>query len=164
MNMNETSNNTIVLDSGIWIEILRGTEKGKQAVEFLKDRDFITTTISVAEVERAMIREGEEDKIPEFRKYVDSGGCITLTREIAQTSARLSLKHKLHMADALIYACARINDYIFKGINKDNILSNGKFNLELTRTNKRFELPCKPSKALIKIAKFISTRDFERKR
>ena len=110
--MKEASGNTIVLDSGIWIEIIRGTEKGRQAVKFLENKDFTTTAVSVAEVERAMIRAGEENKIDKLREYFDAGGCINLTREIAELSARLSLKQKIHMADALIYACARINNYI----------------------------------------------------
>ncbi len=99
----------ILLDSGIWLEIIRDTDKGKEAVKFLENKNFTTCAVCIAEVERALRRAGEENKIKKLRRYFDVSGCIDLTRETAALAAKLSLEKELHMADALIYAAGQEN-------------------------------------------------------
>ncbi|ODS42452.1 MAG: hypothetical protein MSIBF_03785 [Candidatus Altiarchaeales archaeon IMC4] len=88
----------ILLDSGIWLEIIRDTDKGKEAVKFLENKNFTTCAVCIAEVERALRRAGEENKIKKLRRYFDVSGCIDLTRETAALAAKLSLEKELHMA------------------------------------------------------------------
>ncbi len=99
----------ILLDSGIWLEIIRDTDRGKEAVKFLENKNFTTCAVCIAEVERALRRAGEENKIKKLRRYFDVSGCIDLTRETAALAAKLSLEKELHMADALIYAAGQEN-------------------------------------------------------
>lgn len=99
----------IFVDSSIWLEILEGSEKGERAKEFLTPREFITSSISIAEVERVLIRNGMEGKLDFIRTIID--GCsISVDKEIARRAAILSLEKKLGLADAIIAASSEIEN------------------------------------------------------
>lgn len=60
---------------------------------------------------------------------------------------------------------SKLRYYVSNGINKKYLTKKGEFNLNLLKNkSQKIILPKKPSKKLIKIAKYIRTTDWERKR
>lgn len=117
-----------MVDSSVWMEIVEGTEKGERARDFLVPRDPITTVISIAEVERALIRKGWKDKL-EFIDAVMDRCAADITKEIAKKAALLSIEKGLGLADAIIAAASLLNkctlytaDKDFKGKGLDVII------------------------------------------
>jgi predicted nucleic acid-binding protein len=110
----------VMVDSSIWVEIIRGTKKGEKAVDFLVPLDAITTTISIAEVERVLLRGGEGEKIVRLDRIIGSSA-ISITSDIAKKAARLSIEKSLGLADALIAAASELNDCLLYTTDRDFI-------------------------------------------
>jgi predicted nucleic acid-binding protein len=100
-----------VIDTSIWIEILGGTELGRQHKPLLLvPRDIIVPTIVQYEIYKWLAREQAVEDAN--RILIFTGDCQVdeLTTAIAVFAAELSAKHKLHSTDAIIYATAQTHN------------------------------------------------------
>lgn len=97
----------ILVDSSGWLEFLTGGPLAGSCAPALKDlRDVITPTIVLYEVYKFIKRERGEEEALVAVGQMGKTRVVPLTDPVALTAADLSLKHKLAMADAIVYATA----------------------------------------------------------
>lgn len=93
------------LDSSAWIEVFHG---GSNAREFLKALHDISTvfvsSISLYEVWKYTILHADVARAKKIKQVMQQGIVVPVDSEIAIHAADLSIKHKLPLADSLIYA------------------------------------------------------------
>jgi predicted nucleic acid-binding protein len=96
---------THILDSSAWLECL---DNGPNTVHFapilLKLPDLIIPTIVITEVRKVALRERPLEKAEEVTRSMLSGILVPIDDDIAVSAADLFIKHKLPLADSLIYA------------------------------------------------------------
>jgi predicted nucleic acid-binding protein len=107
-----------MVDSSVWIEIVRGTSKGEKARSYLSSKEILTTVISITEVERVLARGGESKKAGLVREVMERCS-IDISKEIAKRAAHLSLEKNLGMADAIIAAASEINECVLYTADRD---------------------------------------------
>lgn len=100
-----------LIDSSCWIEFLSGFPKASLIEKYVKKADsFIIPTIVIYEVFRKLIMIADEREAIFSIAQLREGYVVGLDHETAMFAANLSIKHKLAMADAIIYASALIHD------------------------------------------------------
>jgi len=107
--MTSRDSRELLLDSHAWIDIFRDSKAGRRVKDYIKGKKKHTSAINIAEVERKIRREGDKKDLEKARELFVFCNIINVTKEIAELAAELSVKHKLHLADALVYACARFH-------------------------------------------------------
>jgi predicted nucleic acid-binding protein len=94
-----------ILDSSAWLECL---DNGPNTVHFapilLKLPDLIIPTIVITEIRKVALRERPPEKAEEVTRAMLSGILVPIDEDIAVSAADLFIKHKLPLADSLIYA------------------------------------------------------------
>lgn len=94
-----------ILDSSAWLECL---EDGPNTIHFgpilLKLPDLIVPSVVITEVRKVTLKERTKTKADEVTQSMRSGIVIPIDEEIAIAAADLFIKHKLPLADSLIYA------------------------------------------------------------
>lgn len=94
-----------ILDSSAWCECL---DDGPNTPHFrpvlLKLPDLIVPTIVITEVRKIALRERGQVKADEVTLSMRSGIIVGIDEQIAVAAADLFIKHKLPLADSLIYA------------------------------------------------------------
>ena len=94
-----------ILDSSAWLECL---EDGPNTIHFgpilLKLPDLIVPSVVITEVRKVTLKERTKIKADEVTQSMRSGIVIPIDEEIAIAAADLFIKHKLPLADSLIYA------------------------------------------------------------
>jgi toxin FitB len=97
-----------VVDSSGWLEYFAG---GPNAPFFARPiestQDLIVPVISIYEVFKKVMLEGDRYKAAEITAQMLEGRVIDLNFKLAMDSAALSLEHKLPMADSIILAIAQ---------------------------------------------------------
>jgi toxin FitB len=99
-----------VVDSSGWLEILVGGPNAAVFEQVIAGGKLIVPTISVFEVAKRALLLGTEKDAERIEKHMLAFRAAELTLNIASAAARLSVKHKLPMADSIIYATARAFD------------------------------------------------------
>ena len=101
---------TILLDSSGWIELLGGTKRADLFEPALRAERLIVPAIVRYEVGRYVLaHSGEvarEMAIPAMAKFEQ----VAVDAAVADEASLLAAKHKMAMADALIYAVARAQE------------------------------------------------------
>lgn len=113
-----------VIDSVGWIAYLGGGPLADQYETHLSSYEgVVTPSIVVYEVYKHLLRELGEEEASLGTAQVTKTRTIPLTNALATASAEISFRHKLPMADAIIYATAQAEDAIvvtsdehFKGL------------------------------------------------
>jgi toxin FitB len=103
-----------VVDSSGWIEYFQDTDRADlfaQAIE--DDFDLIVPTIAIYEVHRKLSQHLSESLVSECLDVMRKGQVIEVCDELAVSAAKLSAKHQLAMADAMMYATARAHKATF---------------------------------------------------
>ncbi len=94
-----------ILDSSAWLECL---EDGPNTIHFgpilLKLPDLIVPSIVLTEVRKVTLKQRTAAKADEVTQSMRSGIVIPIDEAIATAAADLFIKHKLPLADSLIYA------------------------------------------------------------
>lgn len=117
---------TVLIDSWTWIEYWRGSKYARSAAKYIEgDEEAFVSTINLVEIYSWFARAYDDDtarkrlETVEKRSYV-----IPLEKDIAIDAAKLKLRHKLGIADAVVLATAYhtkgtviTGDPDFKGIN-----------------------------------------------
>lgn len=102
-----------VVDSSAWLEYLAD---GPNAVHFsdaLIDIDnLIVPTICMYDVFKTVYRQRGEDAALQAVALMKQGTTIDLTDDFALQAAKISLEHKIPMADSIILATARAHNAV----------------------------------------------------
>jgi predicted nucleic acid-binding protein len=97
--------NPDILDSSAWLECL---EDGPNTIHFgpilLKLPELIVPSIVLTEVRKVTLKQRTAAKADEVTQSMRSGIVISIDEAIAVAAADLFIKHKLPLADSLIYA------------------------------------------------------------
>ncbi len=99
-----------LVDTSAWIEWLTGSAVGKAvAPELPKADEWLVPTIVQYELAKWLAREADEDKADQVIAF--TGTCLVagLDTPTALLAAELGSRHRLAMADAVVYATARAN-------------------------------------------------------
>jgi len=97
----------ILVDSFGWIEYLAEGRLAERYGEYLTNlAEVITPTIVLYEVYKKLRRERKEEEALLVIAQIMKTRIVPLTEEIALSTAEISLKHTLPMADAIVYATA----------------------------------------------------------
>lgn len=100
-----------LVDTSGWIEYFFGE---KNATYFTppieKTEELIVPVICLYEVFKKVHVVADEARALQAIAQMKQGTVIDITEDVALSAALISLKHKLPMADSLIYATARAND------------------------------------------------------
>jgi predicted nucleic acid-binding protein len=97
-----------VVDSSAWLEYFAdgpAAEFFAPAIE--KSADLIVPTVSVYEVFKRVLQQRGENAALSAVAVMQQGEVVELTAPLALSAATLSVKHKLPMADSIMYATAR---------------------------------------------------------
>jgi toxin FitB len=116
-----------LVDSSGWLEFFVDGPNADNFVEPLSERDkLLVPTIIIYEVFKVVFRERGENAALQAAALLRQGSVVELSEDIALRAARLSLVHKIPMADSIILATARANNAViwtqdddFKGL--DNV-------------------------------------------
>jgi len=94
-----------VVDSSCWFEYLMGTETGAAVASVIENPDeLIVPTITLYEVYKKLLAEKGEEYALNVVSYMQTGTVIDLNAGLSLSAAQISRKHKLPMADSIIYA------------------------------------------------------------
>lgn len=110
-------------DSWAWVEYFKGSPEGEKVREMVESSEVLSTpAICLAEIRFKYLAEGH-DPAERLRFITSRTSIIDVTASLAESAADLKVKHKLHMVDAIVLACARevtgelvTGDKHFKGI------------------------------------------------
>ncbi len=96
-----------VVDTSGWLEYFAG---GKNADVFaepiVKTEELIVPVICIYEISKVILRESDEDSLLQVLAAIQRAEVIALSSSISIAAAKVSLRHKLPMADSIIYATA----------------------------------------------------------
>ena len=117
-----------VVDSSAWLEYFTEAPNADYFAKPIEDIDqLLVPSITIYEVfKKVMLEKGEEMAL-QIVAHMRTGRLVEVSEDLAIDAARLSVAHKLPMADSLILATARAHDaWIwtqdehFKGLDKVN--------------------------------------------
>lgn len=100
-----------VVDSSGWLEYFSDTENASFFAKAIQDiENLIVPTICIYEVfKRMTVLEGKDSALRAVG-VMSLGKVIDLTLQISLSAAKISLEHKLALADSAILAIARANN------------------------------------------------------
>lgn len=97
-----------VVDSFGWLEYFGNGRNADFFAPIVQDlSNLVVPTVSLYEVFKRILLERTESEALQAVAIMHQGKVVDLTETIALTAAKLSLQHKLPMADALILATAK---------------------------------------------------------
>lgn len=97
-----------LVDSSGWLEYFVDGPNASSFQKPLQDLDnLIVPTICLYEVFKVVLRERGEDDALQIFALMKQGRIIDLTSEIAIRAAKISLLHKVPMADSIVLATAQ---------------------------------------------------------
>lgn len=99
-----------LVDTSAWVEWLIDSEVGKAVEAALPERDdWLVPTIVQFELAKWLAREVGEDKADQIIAFTERCVVMPLDTRLALAAAEASARHKLAMADAIVYATAQAN-------------------------------------------------------
>jgi toxin FitB len=102
-----------LVDSSGWLEYFAdGKNAGKFARPLGDAGELLVPTIIMYEVFKVMLREKGEQEAIITQAYMQRGTIVDLSAQLAIAAAKLSLEHKLPMADSIILSTAQTCDAI----------------------------------------------------
>lgn len=115
-----------IVDSSGWLEFFSDGPNADHFAAPLSDRDnLLVPTVIIYEVFKVVLRERGENEALQATALLRQGDIVELSEDISLRAARLSILHKLPMADSIILATARAHDAViwtqddhFQGLNK----------------------------------------------
>ena len=97
-----------LVDSSGWLEFFADGPNASFFATPLKDVDeLVVPTISIYEVFKSFLRQRDESAGLQAVALMKQGQVIDLTINISMKAAKLSLDHKIPMADSIILATAK---------------------------------------------------------
>jgi predicted nucleic acid-binding protein len=116
-----------LVDSSGWLAYFADEPNAKYFLPPLKDlAALVVPTLTIYEVFKVVLRESSENEALQAAVAMRKGKVVDLTSSLAIAASRLSLAHRLPLADSIILATARefaaaiwTQDSDFKGM--DNV-------------------------------------------
>jgi predicted nucleic acid-binding protein len=100
-----------VVDTSAWIEWLIKSPTGVVvAAELPTNADWLTPTVVQLELAKWVRRERGDDKADQAIAFSVTCVVVPLDTSIAVAAAKISVEHKLPLADSIVYATARAHD------------------------------------------------------
>ena len=97
-----------IVDTSGWIEyFFAGRNASYFAAPIEKTRDLLVPVICLYEVFKKINMVADEGKALQAVAQMNQRQVVDVTEDVALSAALISLKHKLPMADSLLYATAR---------------------------------------------------------
>ena len=94
-----------ILDSSAWLECLDdGPNTHHYARIIAKHPDLIVPAIIITEIRKIVLRERGTEKAETITRSLLAAQVVPIDESIASTAADLAIKHKLPLADSIIYA------------------------------------------------------------
>jgi predicted nucleic acid-binding protein len=120
-----------IIDSSGWLEFFSDGPNADHFAVPLSDRDtLLVPTVIIYEVFKVVLRERGENEALQASALLRQGDVIEVSEDISLRAARLSILHKLPMADSIILATARAReatiwtqDEHFNGLDKVKFFS-----------------------------------------
>ena len=101
----------ILVDSSGWIEFFTDGPLADDFAPYLVDlAEVVTPTIVIFEVFRVIRRQRSEEEAIEAVAQMQKTSVVDLDQFLALSAADVSVEHGLAMADAIVYATARVQD------------------------------------------------------
>ncbi len=96
-----------VIDSSAWLSYFANDKNAKNFANAIEDVEhLIVPSITLTEVFKVVCRQADENKALVVIAHMQQGNVIALNEELSLSAARFGLKHKLPLADSIIYATA----------------------------------------------------------
>lgn len=109
-----------IIDSSAWLAYFAGEPQAKHFLElFNNPESLIVPTITLYEVFKVVLREASENEGLKAIAAMKKGKVVDLTLSLALSASKLSLKHKLPMADSIILATAKLYDAVVWTLDSD---------------------------------------------
>lgn len=100
-----------IVDSSAWFEYFSdGPNTDSFSIPIEDEKSLIVPVITVYEVFKVVLRESTESNALQAIAAMQKGRVIDLTQSLAVEASKLSLHHKLPMADSIILATAKKYD------------------------------------------------------
>jgi len=100
-----------LIDSSCWLEYLAESEIGNKLVDVIENSFLVLVpTIVIYEVYKKLLLLNGKEYAKEVAAYMKSCNVVHLDSELSEFSAEIGTKHKLAMADSIIYATALKNN------------------------------------------------------
>ncbi len=97
-----------IVDSSGWLAYFADEPNAKHFLKPLDDTDsLIVPTVTIYEVFKVALRESSENEALQAAVAMQKGRVVDLTASMAIAASRISLEHKIPMADSIILATAR---------------------------------------------------------
>jgi predicted nucleic acid-binding protein len=98
-----------IVDTSLWIEFFAGTRLDTSIIDAIKKKDGLyVPVICLYEVRKKFLNDGDVGKADLAVDIMKIGKVIDMDSEIAVLASDVSKRHKLPMADSIIYATAEI--------------------------------------------------------
>jgi predicted nucleic acid-binding protein len=109
-----------IIDSSAWLTYFAGESQSKHFIELFNDPEtFIVPTITIYEVFKVVLREAGENEALQAIAAMKKGKVVDLTQSLALSASKLSLKHRLPMADSIILATAKLYNAVVWTLDSD---------------------------------------------
>jgi toxin FitB len=96
-----------IVDSSAWLSYFAGDSNAEYFAEPIENTaDLLVPSITLAEVFKIILRQRDEDVALTAIAQMEQGQVIALDSRLAIDAAYYGLKHKLPLADSIIYATA----------------------------------------------------------
>ena len=97
-----------VVDSSAWLEYFAGSKNAKVFAGAIEDTEnLLVPTLVIYEVFKRVLQQRVEGEALQAIAVLRQGKIVELTPPIAISAAKLSITHKLPMADSIILSTAR---------------------------------------------------------
>ena len=97
-----------IVDSSGWLAYFADEPNAKHFVAPLNDTDsLVVPTVTIYEVFKVVLRESNENEALQAVAAMRKGTVVDLTASMAISASRISLEHKIPMADSIILATAK---------------------------------------------------------
>jgi predicted nucleic acid-binding protein len=97
-----------IVDSSGWLAYFADEPNAKHFLAPLKDTDsLIVPVVTIYEVFKVVLRESSENEALQAAAAMQKGRVVDLTAALAIAAAKLSLLHRLPMADSIILATSQ---------------------------------------------------------
>ncbi len=104
----------ILVDSFAWLEILAGSDRGRNALSAIKESSGVfTSVLNIYEIKYRIEQIRDEETADEYIKTVKTHtNVLNIDEKIALSGARIRLENGMGAVDSLILATARIHDLL----------------------------------------------------
>ena len=96
------------MDSSAWLSYFAGDKNAAAFAKAIEAIDeLLVPSITLTEVFKCIVRQRDEDVALEAIAHMEQGKVVSLGSALAVEAAVYGLKHKLPLADSIIYATAK---------------------------------------------------------